>query len=220
MIINSNIILIIVSLLSFSYLIGSFAFGYFAVKFFHGINLQEVGSKNIGATNTWRAGYKILGILTFVFDSLKSVLAFGLAILIIKYFNLYFSIEEIKFLQKYLPITSAAFAIVGHIFSIFLKFKGGKGVSTFFGFLFVGFSNLFFYSAILWIFTFIFKKISALSSLCVMIFSIFYAFLFIEDSVFKFLLIGLSSLIIISHRENIKNLISKNSIEFKKIEKK
>jgi glycerol-3-phosphate acyltransferase PlsY len=223
MLLNFNLILIIVTLISFSYLIGSFTFGYFFVKFFHGVDLRTIGSKNVGATNTWRAGYKILGILTFLFDALKAVIAFWFASLIIKFFNLHFSIEETKFLDKYLPISCAAFAVLGHLYSIFLKFKGGKGVSTFFGFLLAGypdiFANLILYSAILWVSIFALKRISSVASLSVMLFSILYAFFFIENHFFKSLLIFLPTLMIVAHKENIKNLISKKQKESLKIEK-
>lgn len=221
MIISSSLIFLVITLLFISYLIGSFTFGYFAVKFFHGVDLRKVGSKNVGATNTWRSGYKLLGFLTFLFDALKAVLAGYLAIFMIHIFDLHFSIEQTSFLKTYLPISCAALAVLGHLYSIFLGFKGGKGVSTFFGFLLFGFSNLLIYSAVLWLFVFSWKRTVSLASLSVMGLGIFYSIFFTEDNFLKFIITLLSVLIIIAHRENIKNLIKKDPKEFmNKIDKK
>lgn len=209
MMIENNLLLILVfcMLALISYLFGSITFGYFAVKFIHGVDIKTMGSKNVGATNLWRNNYKSLALLTFLFDALKATFSVLIGFLIINLIDQYLSIEQTKILKKYIPTFCGAFSIIGHLYSIFLKFKGGKGVSSFFGFLIIPFPYLLVYSAILWIIVFALKKTSSLSSLSVMIYSIFYAFIFVEDNIIKFILIALSLIIIFSHKKNIINLL-------------
>ena len=100
-----------------SYLFGSIPFGLLLTKIFLKKDIREIGSGNIGATNVLRSGNKILGYSTLILDILKAVLP----ILYIKFF-----------MNDYLYI-SALSIFIGHVFPIWLKFKGGKGVaSTFF----------------------------------------------------------------------------------------
>ena len=103
-----------------SYLFGSIPFGLLLTKIFLKKDIREIGSGNIGATNVLRAGNKILGYSTLVLDILKAVLP----ILYIKFF-----------MNDYLYI-SALSIFIGHVFPIWLKFKGGKGVASYLGILF------------------------------------------------------------------------------------
>ena len=102
-----------------SYLFGSIPFGLLLTKIFLKKDIREIGSGNIGATNVLRAGNKILGYSTLVLDILKAVLP----ILYIKFF-----------MNDYLYI-SALSIFIGHVFPIWLKFKGGKGVASYLGIL-------------------------------------------------------------------------------------
>ena len=100
-----------------SYLIGAIPFSYLIPKVFYGVDVLEVGSGNIGATNVVRAVGKAPGILCFVLDMLKG---FGPA----------FGLQFVPGIPHYLPIVAASGAIVGHARSIFLGGKGGKAVAT------------------------------------------------------------------------------------------
>ena len=102
-----------------SYLFGSIPFGLLLTKIFLKKDIREIGSGNIGATNVLRSGNKILGYSTLVLDILKAVLP----ILYIKFF-----------MNDYLYI-SALSIFIGHVFPIWLKFKGGKGVASYLGIL-------------------------------------------------------------------------------------
>ena len=99
-----------------SYFLGSIPFGYILVRMFRGEDVRLTGSGNIGATNVARSS-PVLGIITLTLDALKGFAAVILTRLIFPG-------------QTLLFVTAAAFAILGHIFSIWLKFRGGKGVAT------------------------------------------------------------------------------------------
>ena len=132
-----------------SYLFGSIPFGLLLTKIFLKKDIREIGSGNIGATNVLRAGNKILGYSTLVLDILKAVLP----ILYVKFF-----------MNDYLYI-SALSIFIGHVFPIWLKFKGGKGVASYLGILCCldVFTALIF--GVVWISIFILFKFSSLSSL-------------------------------------------------------
>jgi glycerol-3-phosphate acyltransferase PlsY len=103
-----------------SYLSGSIPFGYLLVRIFRGEDIRRSGSGNIGATNVSRTSRK-LGILTLVLDALKGFVPVALAL------SLGCRSSEPPYL---LASTAAFFAIAGHIFPVWLKFRGGKGVAT------------------------------------------------------------------------------------------
>lgn len=102
-----------------SYLSGSIPFGYLLVRIFRGEDIRRSGSGNIGATNVSRTSRK-LGILTLVLDALKGFVPVALAL----------SLARSSEPQYLLASTAAFFAIAGHIFPVWLKFRGGKGVAT------------------------------------------------------------------------------------------
>ena len=104
-------------ILASAYLLGSVPFGYLLVRFFRKEDIRSVGSGNIGATNDARSGAKGLGILTLVLDALKGTAA----VLLAK--HLFPNTLDIAAL-------AAVFAILGHVFPVWLGFKGGKGVAT------------------------------------------------------------------------------------------
>ena len=107
-------------IVSISYLMGSIPFGYIFTKIFLKKDIRDIGSGNIGATNALRTGNKLLGYSTLIFDVLKAVVP----ILIIK-----FNYPEFIFLSSLL-------IFVGHVFPVWLNFKGGKGVAVYIGILF------------------------------------------------------------------------------------
>ena len=132
-----------------SYLMGSIPFGLILTKIFLNKDIREIGSGNIGATNALRTGNKAIGYSTLLLDILKAVAP----VIYVKIFY-----------QDFLYIASLC-AFLGHVFPIWLKFKGGKGVATYVGILFA--INFYFgiIFAISWFVTFFISKFSSLSSL-------------------------------------------------------
>ena len=179
-----------------SYLFGSIPFGLLLTKIFLKKDIREIGSGNIGATNVLRAGNKILGYSTLVLDILKAVLP----ILYIKFF-----------MNDYLYI-SALSIFIGHVFPIWLKFKGGKGVASYLGILCCLdiFTALIF--GVVWISIFILFKFSSLSSLLASLTIPIFEFFYNSNSDYYFYFM-MFILIFFTHRENIKRL--RNNTESK-----
>ena len=179
-----------------SYLFGSIPFGLLLTKIFLKKDIREIGSGNIGATNVLRAGNKILGYSTLVLDILKAVLP----ILYIKFF-----------MNDYLYI-SALSIFIGHVFPIWLKFKGGKGVASYLGILCCLdiFTALIF--GVVWISIFILFKFSSLSSLLASLTIPIFQFFYSSNSDYYFYFM-MFILIFFTHRENIKRL--RNNTESK-----
>ena len=179
-----------------SYLFGSIPFGLLLTKIFLKKDIREIGSGNIGATNVLRVGNKILGYSTLVLDILKAVLP----ILYIKFF-----------MNDYLYI-SALSIFIGHVFPIWLKFKGGKGVASYLGIL----CCLDIYTALIfgvvWISIFILFKFSSLSSLLASLTIPIFHFFYNSNSDYYFYFM-MFILIFFTHRENIKRL--RNNTESK-----
>lgn len=110
-----------------AYLLGSIPFGYLLVRFFRKEDIREKGSGNIGATNVVRSGAKGLGALTFALDACKGVVA----VLICGLWGTHAATGVLALHNA--QAMGALFAILGHIFPVWLRFKGGKGVATAFG---------------------------------------------------------------------------------------
>jgi glycerol-3-phosphate acyltransferase PlsY len=179
-----------------SYLFGSIPFGLLLTKIFLKKDIREIGSGNIGATNVLRAGNKILGYSTLVLDILKAVLP----ILYIKFF-----------MSDYLYI-SALSIFIGHVFPIWLRFKGGKGVASYLGILCCLdiFTALIF--GVVWISVFVLFKFSSLSSLLASLTIPIFHFFYNSNSDYYFYFM-MFILIFFTHRENIKRL--RNNTESK-----
>ena len=178
-----------------SYLLGSIPFGFLLTKIILKKDIREIGSGNIGATNVLRTGNKIIGYSTLVLDILKAVIP----ILFIK----------IQF-PEFIFISSLA-VFLGHVFPIWLKFNGGKGVATYVGILFCINYILGFFFIATWLVVFFISKYSSLSSLLAsLIIPIYYFFIDAENYYFFIIMF---ILIFYTHRENIKRL--KNNTESK-----
>ena len=179
-----------------SYLFGSIPFGLLLTKIFLKKDIRKIGSGNIGATNVLRSGNKILGYSTLVLDILKAVLP----ILYIKFF-----------MNDYLYI-SALSIFIGHVFPIWLKFKGGKGVASYLGIL----CCLDIYTALIfgvvWISIFMLFKFSSLSSILASLTIPIFQFFYNSNSDYYFYFM-MFILIFFTHRENIKRL--RNNTESK-----
>ena len=188
-----DINLIIVAV--YSYLLGSIPFGLVLTKIFLKKDIREIGSGNIGTTNVLRTGKKSLAVATLVLDLLKG----------------YFSIAITFFYFDNLILYSALICFIGHIFPVWLKFKGGKGVATYLGILLALSYKFFLIFGITWlILSFLFRYASLssiISSLIVFVYSFFF------NNNFFLILFIFFIIIIYTHRENIVRL--KNSEESK-----
>jgi len=181
-----------------SYLMGSIPFGLILTKIFLNKDIREIGSGNIGATNVLRTGKKIIGYSTLVLDILKAVAP-------VIYVKLFY--------QDFLYIASLC-AFLGHVFPVWLKFKGGKGVATYVGILFA--INIYFgiIFTISWFIIFFISKYSSLSSLVGAASIPIYLLIFNQlDQVFFFIIMFV--LIFFTHRENIKRLKNKEETKTK-----
>ena len=181
-----------------SYLMGSIPFGFILTKIFLKKDIREIGSGNIGATNVLRTGNKSIGYLTLILDTLKAITP----VIYVKIFY-----------QDFLYIASLC-AFLGHVFPIWLKFKGGKGVATYVGILFA--INIYFgvIFAITWFITFSISKFSSLSSLIGAASIPIYLLILTQfDQVIFFIIMFV--LIFFTHRENIKRLKNKEETKTK-----
>ena len=181
-----------------SYLMGSVPFGFILTKIFLKKDIREIGSGNIGATNALRTGNKAIGYSTLVLDIFKAVAP----VIYVKVFY-----------QDFLYIASLC-AFLGHVFPIWLKFKGGKGVATYVGILFA--INIYFgiIFAISWFITFFISKYSSLSSLVGAASIPMYLLILTQfDQVIFFTIMFV--LIFFTHRENIKRLKNKEETKTK-----
>ena len=174
-----------------SYLLGSIPFGFMLTKIFLKKDIREIGSGNIGATNALRTGNKSLAYSTLALDISKAILP----VLYVK-FNY----------PDYIFIASLS-AFLGHVFPIWLKFKGGKGVATYVGILFsinIIFGLIFIIS---WAVTFLISKYSSLSSLVASLIVPIYLIVFGNYNSIFFIIMFV--LIFYTHRENVKRLKNK-----------
>ena len=180
------------------YLMGSIPFGFLLTKIFLNKDIREIGSGNIGATNALRTGNKFIGYATLTLDILKAVIP----VLFIK-FNF----------SEYVYIASLC-AFLGHVFPVWLKFKGGKGVATYLGILFalkISFGLIFIFT---WLIVFALSKFSSLSSLAASISIPIYLLVLTQfDQVIFFTIMFV--LIFFTHRENIKRLKNKEETKTK-----
>ena len=180
----------------YSYLLGSIPFGLVLTKIFLKKDIRKVGSGNIGMTNVLRTGNKLLAIITLAFDLLKGFLSVYLT----------FSYQES--LVSY----SALICFIGHIFPVWLKFKGGKGVATYLGVILALSYKFFLIFGISWIALSLLFRFASLSSIISSLFGFLYSYFF-QSVDYSLLLFIFFVIILFTHKENIVRL--KNSKENK-----
>ena len=132
-----------------SYLMGSIPFGLILTKTFLKKDIREIGSGNIGATNALRTGNKLIGYTTLILDVIKAIIP----------------VIYVKLNHQELIYIASLCAFLGHVFPVWLKFKGGKGVATYIGILFSINIFLGFIFCGSWLIIFLFSRYSSLSSL-------------------------------------------------------
>ena len=179
----------------FAYLIGSVPFGKIITKILINKDITQTGSGNIGATNVYRSVSKKAGILVLILDAIKPIIALTM----IQYLNpnLFNEYKFIFFLVS----------IIGHIFPIWLKFKGGKGVACFFGgnLLLMPIPTIF--AMIIWLLVVKFSKLSSFGALLSIFVLTSYELIFIYGTLNKGIILLLFVLIFLKHSSNIKRLI-------------
>jgi len=180
-----------------SYLLGSIPFGFILTKIFLKKDIRDIGSGNIGATNILRTGNKTIGYGTLFLDVIKAV----------------FPIVYIKLNYPEYIFLASICVFIGHVFPLWLKFKGGKGVATYVGILFsidFAFGLVF---VCVWLTVFIISKYSSLSSLFGSLGVPIYLLLFTQQNSIFFLIMFV--FIFYTHRENIKRLKNKEETKTK-----
>ena len=177
----------------YSYILGSIPFGLILTRLAGLGDIRKIGSGNIGATNVLRTGNKVIAALTLLLDGFKGNLS---VLLTIKYFN-------------ELTYYSAVIVFLAHIFPVWLKFKGGKGVATFIGSLLTININLSGIFIISWLIILLIFRISAVSALLGYLVSLVAAFIFFDQKIFLLILFYFITSIF-THRQNISLLLNKN----------
>ncbi|AGJ99171.1 Glycerol-3-phosphate acyltransferase [Wolbachia endosymbiont of Drosophila simulans wNo] len=180
-----------------SYILGSIPFSLIITKI-KGINLREVGSGNIGATNVARTGNKFLAVLTLLLDSFKGFIAIYIAQ---------------QFFDNDLWIyASAILAVLGHMFPIWLRFNGGKGVATTLGILIALNIPLASVFVFIWLIVFFTFRYSSLASLTAAVIIVVASFFFQKELFLALLIVAI--LIFLKHHRNITNLLQSRERKF------
>ena len=181
-----------------SYLMGSIPFGFILTKIFLKKDIREIGSGNIGATNALRTGNKLVGYSTLILDMVKAIIP----------------VIYVKMNYPELIYIASLCAFLGHVFPIWLKFKGGKGVATYVGILFSINILLGLIFVISWGVIFLISRYSSLSSIIGSLSVPLYLFITNEKSSVIFF-ITMFVLIFFTHRENIIRLKNKEESKTK-----
>jgi acyl phosphate:glycerol-3-phosphate acyltransferase len=194
----------VVAIAAAAYLLGSIPFGYLLVRIFRRQDIRSLGSGNIGATNVIRSGARGLGIATFALDVLKGCSAVWLSGFIATSFASSMAPRDAQAL-------GALFAVVGHMFPVWLRFRGGKGVATGFGVFLVAAPWAALSSIALFFVVLAFSRIVALSSMIgAASFPVFAWFMVGGDRppFFIAVQIAVALLIIAKHHTNIRRLLA------------
>lgn len=194
-----NQLLIIV----FAYLVGSISTGIITSRFFNLPDPRTMGSKNPGATNIMRTGNKKAAIFTLIGDLLKATFVLLIAS------NLGFDGYSIIFVSLAV--------LIGHIFPVYYKFRGGKGVATAVGILITLNFKLALIVVCIWILVFLIFRYSSLAAIVASISApLIGIFILNDQSLNNFTYVMVTSIILMTHQKNIKNLISGKELKFKK----
>jgi glycerol-3-phosphate acyltransferase PlsY len=180
-----------------TYLICSIPFGLVLTKFVTKQNLRELGSKNIGATNVSRVAGKKLGLITLILDGLKGAIMVIIA---------HFAFADSNYPDMFVMFV-ALVAVLGHCYSLYLKFNGGKGVATTIAVMLAVNPLVGIFTILIWLLSFLIYRISSIASLCSTLLAIAFG-LYAKAPVEQILLfITLFTLIAFRHKENIDRLI-------------
>lgn len=181
-----------------SYLIGAIPFGMVMARLMGLGDLRKMGSGNIGATNVMRTGNKLAGVLTFLLDAGKGAIA---------------ALVAWAAIGEGAAQIAALMAFIGHLYPIYLKFRGGKGVATFIGTTLVLAWPVGLVVCAVWLTIFKLTRYSSLSALVAMAFTPVLAFLLGYNSMIA-LFLAMAAMVFYKHRDNISRLISGTEARF------
>lgn len=177
------------------YLLGSIPFGVIATRLGGAGDLRKVGSGNIGATNVLRTGRKDLALLTLVGDAGKGAAAVGLTALAFGWVPL-------------LVALAAGAAFLGHLFPVWLRFRGGKGVATFYGTLLAAAWPVGALASFTWLAMAALFRVSSLAALTAAALAPLFAFATDQPRPMIYLALFMAVLIFLRHHENIRRLLA------------
>ena len=205
---SSSIILPALASLAFGYLLGSIPFGLLLTRAAGFGDVREIGSKSIGATNVLRTGSKKLAAATVLLDGLKGTAAVLLAPLVFAYIaSTYGPPREGLLVALLLPWMAGLGAVLGHLYPIWLGFKGGKGVATYIGVLLGVYWPAALVFCVSWLVIAVVSRYSSLSSLTAT-FLTFVHFMIVGGTLVVPIVAIISALIFLKHRENIRRLVA------------
>ena len=187
--------------ISSAYLIGSLSFGIIISKFLNLNDPGTIGSKNPGATNVLRMGNKVAAILTLLGDILKATIVVSIAILM--------GFNELEIMQISLAV------LLGHMYPIYYRFRGGKGVATAFGILLAVNWVLALIVIFIWLVTFSIWRYSSLAAIFASLSAPILSYILNEQFFILIMNLIIATLIIFRHHSNIKNLIAGKEPSFK-----
>jgi glycerol-3-phosphate acyltransferase PlsY len=189
-----------------AYLIGSLSFAIIVSKFYNMSDPRSYGSKNAGATNVMRSGNKRAAMFTLLGDLLKGVIVVWGAQLLFRHHDGY----------QFVVALCGIFVVIGHIYPIFFKFKGGKGVATALGAM-LGY-NIFLalFVVATWFLVFKLSKISSLSALAVAVLAPVFAYSLMGNNAYFGATLVIAFFILYTHKSNIFRLITNQEHKFDK----
>ncbi len=188
------------------YLCGSIPFGLVTAKLFLGVDVREVGSGNIGATNAARAGGKKLGVLVLFLDSVKAIIP----IVITQRLMAGHPRGDVWVMA----VAVAAFS--GHLYPVWLRFKGGKGVATGLGIFLMLAPVAALAGLATWVGVYLATKVSSVGSLAGTLVCVLVAYLQLGPTAISFGCAAVGALIWWRHRENIRRLVRGEEAGFSK----
>jgi glycerol-3-phosphate acyltransferase PlsY len=187
----------VLSVISLSYILGSIPSGIIFAKIFKLKDLRTIGSGSTGTTNVLRTGNYTAAALTLVLDFGKACLAIYLS----------------QIVNEKLILISSLAILIGHIFPLWLKFKGGKGFACYLGIIFMINFYLFIFISLIWLITFFAKRVSSLSALLSCLSGVLISIIYFNSNIV--LVVLLTILIFVTHLENIKRLINGTETKIK-----
>ena len=180
-----------------SYILGSIPSGIIFAKIFKLKDLRTIGSGNTGTTNVLRTGNYTAAAMTLVLDFGKACLAIYLSQIV----N-----------EKFILISSLAI-LIGHIFPLWLRFKGGKGFACYLGIMLIINFKLFIFISLIWLITFFAKRVSSLSALLSCLSGALISIIYFNSNIL--LVVLLTMIIFVTHLENVKRLINGTETKIK-----
>ena len=193
-----------------SYLVGSIS-GSMVLGYIKGIDIRTMGSGNAGETNAFRTVGPLFALGGIVIDILKGVVA----VLFISKFNFISNSFNLPF--EIVEVLCAIGAVLGHVYPIYYKFKGGKGAGTLIGIIGVLFPQCIIYALLSWIITLVFTGFVSLGTMIAGIVLSICAYIFEVPDTYLYFSILMSLFIIFTHRSNIQRIITGNENRFEKI---